>query len=50
MKLVEERGSLVAALICQESDELFAIASNGVVIRTRVDQIRATGAPRWASP
>jgi DNA gyrase subunit A len=43
MKLVEERGSLVAALICQESDELFAIASNGVVIRTRVDQIRATG-------
>ena len=43
MKLVEQRGSLVGALICEESDELFAIASNGVVIRTRVDQIRATG-------
>ena len=43
MKLVEQRGSLVAALICDEDDELYAIASNGVVIRTRVDQIRATG-------
>jgi DNA gyrase subunit A len=43
MKLVEERGSLVGALICEESDELYAIASNGVVIRTRVDQVRATG-------
>jgi DNA gyrase subunit A len=43
MKLVEQRGSLVGALICEESDELFAIASNGVVIRTRVDQVRATG-------
>jgi DNA gyrase subunit A len=43
MKLVEERGSLVAGLICDASDELFAIASNGVVIRTRVDQIRTTG-------
>jgi DNA gyrase subunit A len=43
MKLIEERGSLVAALICRESDEIFAVASNGVVIRTRVDQIRATG-------
>jgi DNA gyrase subunit A len=43
MKLVEQRGSLVGALICEESDELFAIASNGVVIRTRVDHVRATG-------
>ncbi len=43
MKLVEERGSLVGALICDQDDELFAIASNGVVIRTRVDQVRATG-------
>jgi hypothetical protein len=24
-------------MVCDESDELFAIASNGVVIRTRVD-------------
>jgi DNA gyrase subunit A len=43
MKLVEERGSLVGALICEASDELYAIASNGIVIRTRVDQVRATG-------
>jgi len=43
MKLVEQRGSLVGALICEESDELYAIASNGVVIRTRVDQVRSTG-------
>jgi DNA gyrase subunit A len=43
MKLVEERGSLVAAMVCDESDQLFAIASNGVVIRTRVDQIRPSG-------
>ncbi len=43
MKLVEQRGSLVGALICQDSDELYAVASNGIVIRTRVDQIRSTG-------
>jgi DNA gyrase subunit A len=43
MKLVEERGSLVGALICEQDDELFAIASNGVVIRTRVAEVRATG-------
>ena len=43
MRLVEERGSLVGALICDEADELFAVANDGVVIRTRVDQIRSTG-------
>ena len=43
MKLVEERGSLVGAMVCEASDQLFAIASNGVVIRTRVDQIRPSG-------
>ena len=43
MKLVEERGSLVGALVCEGSDQIFAIASNGVVIRTRVDQIRPSG-------
>jgi DNA gyrase subunit A len=43
MKLVQERGGLVGALVCDESDEIFAIASNGVVIRTRVEEIRATG-------
>ncbi len=43
MKLVEERGSLVGAMVVSESDEVFAIASNGVVIRTRVSDVRATG-------
>jgi DNA gyrase subunit A len=43
MKLVEERGSLVGALVAAEDDELYAIASDGVVIRTRVADIRATG-------
>jgi DNA gyrase subunit A len=43
MKLVEERGSLVGAIVAAEDDELYAIASDGVVIRTRVADIRATG-------
>ncbi len=43
MRLVEERGKLVGALVCDETDEIYAIASNGVVIRTRVAEIRATG-------
>lgn len=43
MKLVEERGGLVGAMIADESDQIFAVASNGVVIRTSVSDIRATG-------
>ncbi len=43
MKLVEERGSLVGAMVCDENDQLFAIASNGIVIRTRVGEIRPSG-------
>ncbi len=43
MKLVEERGSLVGALIVKDEDQIFAIASNGVVIRTSVSDIRPTG-------
>ena len=43
MKLVEERGSLVGALVCDEDDEVFAIAANGVVIRTSVGEIRPSG-------
>ncbi len=43
MRLVEKRGGLAGALVCAEDDEIFAIASNGVVIRTRVDEIRAAG-------
>jgi DNA gyrase subunit A len=42
MKLVEERGSLVGALVSQPDDSIFAIASNGVVIRTPVADIRQT--------
>jgi DNA gyrase subunit A len=43
MRLVEERGSLVGALVCAPDDQLFVVASNGVIIRTRVDQIRPSG-------
>jgi DNA gyrase subunit A len=43
MKLVEDRGSLVGAMVALEEDEVYAIASDGVVIRTRVAEIRATG-------
>ena len=43
MKLVEERGSLVGAMVCDAEDQLFAIASNGIVIRTRVVEIRPSG-------
>ena len=43
MRLVEKRGGLAGALVCEAEDEIFAIASNGVVIRTRVDEIRAAG-------
>jgi DNA gyrase subunit A len=43
MKLVEERGSMVGAMVCDEGDQIFAIASNGIVIRTKVDQIRPSG-------
>ncbi len=43
MKLVEERGALVGALVADEDDEVYAVASDGIVIRTRVAEIRATG-------
>jgi len=39
----DTRGSLVGAFIAKETDEVFAIASNGVVLRTQVSEIRATG-------
>ena len=42
MKLPEERGELVGAMVCSQTDQIFAIASNGVVIRTKVDEIRAS--------
>lgn len=43
MRLVSARGSLVGALVCNDDDEIYAIASNGVVIRTQVAGIRETG-------
>ncbi|MDA3022535.1 MAG: DNA gyrase subunit A [Actinomycetota bacterium] len=43
MRLVEERGSMVGAMVCEADDQIFAIASNGVVIRTRVVEIRPSG-------
>ena len=43
MRLVEERGALVGALVCYPGDEIFAVANDGVVIRTRVDEVRVTG-------
>ena len=36
-RVVSTRGRLVAALVVQEGDQLFAITSGGGVIRTRVD-------------
>ncbi len=42
MRLVQERGSLVGAVVCEVDDTIFAIASNGVVIRTPVSDIRQT--------
>ena len=42
MKLVEERGSLVGPVLCHPEHTIFAIASDGVVIRTLVAQVRQT--------
>ncbi len=43
MKINEKRGSLVAAMVCDPDDQIFAIASNGVVIRTSVSELRPSG-------
>ena len=43
MRLVDARGDLIAAVVVEPEDEVFAIASNGVVIRTRVAEVRETG-------
>ncbi|OKI09116.1 DNA gyrase subunit A [Kitasatospora xanthocidica] len=42
-KIVEGRGSLVGALVVDESDEIMAITLSGGVIRTRVSEVRETG-------
>jgi DNA gyrase subunit A len=41
-KIVEDRGSLVGALVVEESDEILAITLGGGVIRTRVAEVRET--------
>ncbi|MFC5719749.1 DNA gyrase subunit A [Streptomyces gamaensis] len=42
-KIVEDRGSLVGALVVEETDEILAITLGGGVIRTRVAEVRETG-------
>jgi DNA gyrase subunit A len=42
-KIVEDRGSLVGALVVEETDEILAITLGGGVIRTRVSGVRETG-------
>jgi len=42
-KIVTTRGSLVGALVVQPDDSLFAITSNGGVIRTTAGQVRRAG-------
>ena len=39
-KIVQKRGQLVGALIVSDEEDLFAITSAGVVIRTTADQVR----------
>ncbi|WP_328318511.1 DNA gyrase subunit A [Streptomyces sp. NBC_00388] len=42
-KIVEDRGSLVGALVVESTDEILAITLGGGVIRTRVNEVRETG-------
>ncbi|WP_103502900.1 MULTISPECIES: DNA gyrase subunit A [Streptomyces] len=42
-KIVEDRGSLVGALVVEATDEILAITLSGGVIRTRVNGVRETG-------
>jgi DNA gyrase subunit A len=42
MRLVEERGGLVGAVVCAVEDDIYAVASDGIVIRTRVEELRAS--------
>ncbi|WP_370151607.1 DNA gyrase subunit A [Streptacidiphilus sp. EB129] len=41
-KIVEDRGTLVGALVVEETDEILAITLGGGVIRTRVSEVRET--------
>jgi DNA gyrase subunit A len=42
-QITEDRGDLVGALVVRPEDEIFAITSNGGVIRTRASEVRQTG-------
>jgi DNA gyrase subunit A len=42
-KIVSTRGQLVGALVVVPDDEVFAIRSDGGVIRTTAGQVRRTG-------
>jgi DNA gyrase subunit A len=42
-QITEDRGGLVGALVVRPEDEVFAITSNGGVIRTRASEVRQTG-------
>jgi DNA gyrase subunit A len=43
MSLNEKKGGLAGAAMCEVDDEIYGIASNGVVIRTTVEGLPATG-------
>jgi DNA gyrase subunit A len=42
-RIVEDRGQLVGALMVHPEDEVFAITSNGGVIRTRASEVKLSG-------
>jgi DNA gyrase subunit A len=42
-QITSDRGGLVGALMVRPDDEVFAITSNGGVIRTRASEVRQTG-------
>jgi DNA gyrase subunit A len=42
-RIVEDRGQLVGALMVHPDDEVFAITSNGGVIRTRASEVKLSG-------
>ena len=43
MQLAEGRGSLVGAVIVEESDQIMAIMKSGKVIRSNVAEVKRTG-------
>ena len=43
MKVNDERGDVVGALMVDEGDDIFVINSSGVVIRTRVAEVSVQG-------